>query len=360
MIWPQILMLVSVAGFLVGLTVYLRRTPSPPQVVAATNVQFYSNQDRENLANMTTELIAFLRENGGDGGGNGAWKKLATLGNEWNAKGGSPGNISFLVADAANAKNAVTALWDGLYGEHGIYQKYPAYHNEFEQFFPPQEQYPTQIHGLQGALADFDTAVNAVISETTPERRKNIQMALRPSSEKYVATIQQFQKHLFEATQRVERFRKKLTVEQPSQMTIITAQEGEILSMSGPIINNQGIITHGQTGGNNTVINQGPSPPRIEVVENRPIVANADATFTSVARVKVISAYPPNHLMVSAKGPSLVSLDVATDGPGTMQVVSGDNDGMRYHIISSPTGGYVVSVKTKNPANRVALDFSFD
>jgi len=217
-------------------------SPAHNQITSTTSTKLYSKQDRENLADMTSELIAFLRDNGGDGGGNGAWKKLAMLGNEWNAKGGSPGNISFLVTNAASAKNAVTALWDGLYGEHGIYQKYPAYHNEFEQFFPPQEQYPTQIHELQGALADFDTAVNAVISETDPESRKNIQMALRPSSEKYSNTIQQFQRHLFEATQRIEKFRRSLS----------TGGTTDALPQNsmGNVNGNKGIVTQGQTGDN--------------------------------------------------------------------------------------------------------------
>lgn len=171
--------------------------------------KFYSTKDKENLADLCTELIGFLRENGGGGGGNGAFRKLATLDNDWGGAGSASGDLTFLDKDLAEARAAVQSVWDGLYGDSGFFRKYDAYHDELAAFFPVQD-YPDQIRAVQSAVNEFGKSIAMLVAEKDKRNRSTILATLKPSHEKYVQVIQQFQKVLFETTQRVEAFRKQL------------------------------------------------------------------------------------------------------------------------------------------------------
>jgi hypothetical protein len=151
---PIFLMIVGVGLFFVG-TIWLvvdNRRSATPDVSAppASPKKFYSAQDRENLANLCTQLVGFLRENGGDGGGNGAWKMVGTLGNDWIAQRGKDRpDLALLDGDLIRARISVASLWDGLYGPSSVFKKYDAYYEELNTFFPPSEDYPGQIRALQ-------------------------------------------------------------------------------------------------------------------------------------------------------------------------------------------------------------------
>jgi hypothetical protein len=171
--------------------------------------KFYSTKDKENLADLCTELIGFLRENGGAGGGSGAFRKLAALDSDWTMSRGASENLTFLDKDLAEASAAVQSVWDGLYGDSGFLRKYDAYHDELAAFFPAPD-YPDQIRAVQSAVNEFGQSVNMLVAEKDKRNRPTILATLEPSHEKYIHAIQQFQKVLFESTQRVEAFRKQM------------------------------------------------------------------------------------------------------------------------------------------------------
>jgi hypothetical protein len=171
--------------------------------------KFYSTKDKENLADLCTELIVFLRENGGGGGGNGAFRKLAILDSDWSGAGTASGNLTFLDKDLVEARAAVQSLWDGLYGDGGFFRNYDAYHDELIAFFPPQD-YPDQIRAVQSAVNEFGKSIAMLEAAKDTRSRQTVLATLKPGYDKYVQAIQQFQKVLFETTQRVEAFRKQL------------------------------------------------------------------------------------------------------------------------------------------------------
>lgn len=190
------------------------KTEGPQTGVATAPPQqrrFIAAEDRERLLPLCTELIGFLRDNGGDGGGRGAWHALATLGNDWLLIGArSKPDFALLHSDLAKATTAVKSLWNGLYGPDGIFRQNESYHRELESFFPPGEDYPGQILGLEPAIGELGSAIAAVETQKDPTERRKVFAALQPTREKYLATIQAFQRHLFEATQRVEQFKSSL------------------------------------------------------------------------------------------------------------------------------------------------------
>jgi hypothetical protein len=188
------------------------RQQVPPQQPTQTGSQptrFYSQKDKEHLADLCADLIGFLRNNGGDGGGNGLWKRIATLGNDWQLLGNNPPpDPKLFDQEMAQAHDSIDVFQDGLYGDGGTFKKYDAYHDELQDFFPPN--YIEQIRGLRSELDEFGNSIAVLEAEKDTTVRQRLFAALKPSHEKYEQMIIQFQKHLFETTQRVEAFKKQL------------------------------------------------------------------------------------------------------------------------------------------------------
>lgn len=186
-------------------------TLRPGTLSEPPTARFYSQRDKENLADLCTDLIGFLRDNGGDGGGTGLWKKLATLGNDWSfMRDGSGHDMAQMNRDLVEARAATRAFWDKMYEAGGFFRAHEAYHAELDSFFPPAQDFPGQIRALESAADNFGNAIAAVETEKGKTARKQLFMALEPSHEKYVRATQEFQRQLFDATQRVEKFRARL------------------------------------------------------------------------------------------------------------------------------------------------------
>ncbi len=195
------------------------KTPLGPMPQASPAVQgtdnsesrrpFYSKRDKDNLNDLCRDLAGFLRRNGGDGGGDGVWKHIATLANDWIAARNSDSqNVDSLIQELPGTRESVQLYWEGLYGDGSFFKKYDTYREELNGFFG--SNYTEEIGNLQLAVGEFATSIVALQSETNTESRQRLFRALEPSHEKYEQTIAKFQKHMHEITQHVEAFRKQL------------------------------------------------------------------------------------------------------------------------------------------------------
>jgi hypothetical protein len=115
----------------------------------------------------------------------------------------------------------------------------------------------------------------------------------------------------------------------------------------GPILNNQGIVTQGQTG-NNTIINSAPTPAVkiLEQIDQR----RGDGTYGKNIHISVISPYPAKKLIVGVKSPDVTNIDLVPDGGGAMfNVVHGScgDQCMGVQIGGPVVGDYWVYVNTK-------------
>jgi hypothetical protein len=82
---------------------------------------------------------------------------------------------------------------------------------------------------------------------------------------------------------------------------------------------NSGIITQGQSGGVNQIINQAP-PPQIHVL-GESTTPNANGTFTETITVEIVSDRVIPRLGIVAKKPNALEINVT--GPPRSQIQSG-------------------------------------
>lgn len=178
---------------------------------ATAGANSYSRRDKERLADLCTQLVEFLRANGGDGGGTELWKKTAALNNDWVfMRGGNTNATTRINADLADARAAAQTFWNRMYEAGGFFKSNEEYHAELNSFFPSARDFPGQIHELQSAIDEFGSGIMAVETLNSQVARTHLLTALEPSHEKYLRVIERFQKSLVEATQRVEQFRARL------------------------------------------------------------------------------------------------------------------------------------------------------
>lgn len=183
--------------------------PIPREAPGNQRRPFYSARDKENLNDLCRDLSGFLRHNGGDGGGDGVWKHIATLANDWTAaRNSDPQNVDPLLRELVSVRESIQLYSDGLYGDGSFFKKYDTYREELEEFFG--KNYRSEIGNLQLAVGELATSIVALEAEKNPESRERLFRALEPSHQKYEQTIAQFQKHMHEITQHVEEFRKQL------------------------------------------------------------------------------------------------------------------------------------------------------
>jgi len=116
--------------------------------------------------------------------------------------------------------------------------------------------------------------------------------------------------------------------------------------MTGPITNNQEIITQGQVG--NNTINQAP-PPTFRVVQRNSPKINEDGTSTFSQIIEVVAQSPPGNMLVAAGGDGVIRLGVVPTESGVMMTVSGKMDDWFFERISNPFGKYSIYVTTTKP-----------
>jgi hypothetical protein len=129
---------------------------------------------------------------------------------------------------------------------------------------------------------------------------------------------------------------------------------------TGPIINNQGIVTQGQIG--NNTINQAPPPELREVPLPRGVESvkqESDGSYTLRTMVEIVAPYPPGQLQIKASAPGIIDMDVIPQRSGMSQTgPSGVRESFAFTTLMSPFGKYIIAVHLKNPAT-VNLEYGF-
>lgn len=131
---------------------------------------------------------------------------------------------------------------------------------------------------------------------------------------------------------------------------IVVAFLGWIVSRSNqnadaqapPIINNApSINTFNQSGGNN-IINQAPSPS-VRLVEKTES-ANSDGSYNQRFHIAIDNPFAATRLVVGAKAPDLVNVDLVPDASGT-----GVGGGVMLSVIKGSCGDQCLGVQIGAP-----------
>jgi hypothetical protein len=113
-------------------------------------------------------------------------------------------------------------------------------------------------------------------------------------------------------------------------------------AQSPPIINNApSINTFNQSGGNN-VINQAPTPS-VRMVEKTES-ANPDGSYSRRFHIAVANPFAATRLVVGAKGPDLVNVDLVPDASGT-----GVGGGVMINVAKGSCGDQCLGVQIGAP-----------
>lgn len=103
---------------------------------------------------------------------------------------------------------------------------------------------------------------------------------------------------------------------------------------------NQGIITQGQTGGTNQIVNQAP-PPQVHVTSNA-TTPNGNGTFTQTLTIDIVSDRTLPRLIVVAKKPNALRVEVT--GGVRFQIRSGSGEGFVFYQFQNASGTYTVTI----------------
>jgi hypothetical protein len=119
-----------------------------------------------------------------------------------------------------------------------------------------------------------------------------------------------------------------------------------------------GGINNGIQIQNCPIIEQAPTPS-FHVVQEFPIIKNADGTFIRAILIEIDAPYVPNNMILVATGKTVLSLVVSNKGmifggPGT------NPTGPRLFWVSQPSGDYRVEVKTSDEKTPPALQLAFN
>ena len=133
------------------------------------------------------------------------------------------------------------------------------------------------------------------------------------------------------------------------------------------VTGNDNAVSIGQTGGitAHTYINLAPVPG-IRVIEERSAKAiAADGTYTHSVFIQVVAGYAAENLIVSAKGPSVVGLQMAPTlgGPmsGGYQGYFGDiSNHHHFYLLHHPVGKFTVDIKMSGPISKPDVVFQFN
>jgi hypothetical protein len=200
-------------------------TPVLGVPVAATSEttkpkKYYSTEDKEKLSSLYGQLSELLIANGGDGGGDGVYSKLAAFGNEWNTQrdsffrsGGAQLDINALQTKFQAAHDSTIEMYKALYGDGGITRKkeFSIYRDELDLAL--QDQSKKKIEEIQLLLNGVGQIMTALSRPAVQSDRGSIEailMATQQTVTDFQNGVARFQRWEFEATQRAEKSRNDL------------------------------------------------------------------------------------------------------------------------------------------------------
>jgi hypothetical protein len=229
---PTYLILIGTAGAALFVSVALggvvwqwQRGISPPSTPAAAPAvtqtlaptKFYSRNDKESLSDLCGALRELLIRNGGDGGGDGVYAKMAELGNYWNVQRGYANNlrdhvdIDGLKEKRISALDSTTSMYNFVYGQNGIAITYAGYSDEFRLLIDDNNR--RRISTLQTALNEFGESIVAMEraqAHGDPMLLAQIANSAIPARRDFQEALTTFQKWEFDAVQRIKEFRTGL------------------------------------------------------------------------------------------------------------------------------------------------------
>ena len=131
-------------------------------------------------------------------------------------------------------------------------------------------------------------------------------------------------------------------------VTIIGIVIGYFGTKGIEINSNDSIVTFGQSGGNNTIINNLDIPePNVsaQIIEANTIV---DDLYQSKIKVNIDSKIPLDNLYIQVEVPNLVEMEVYPEKLGMMVASNQSGNNWGYYLIQNPTDDvYFIEIKTK-------------